>query len=149
VHNGARKATVLEAAGEEGGTIVLKHLIPATVAKPAGRYSHAVEVPPNARLLYVAGQVGVKPDGTMAEGFEAQADQAWRNLAAVLEAAGMGLRDIVRINYYLIDAADVPAARTVRDRYIKDPAPAATLAVIKALASPAWRFEIEAVAAKA
>ncbi len=128
---------------------MLKHLNPATIAKPAGRYSHAVEVPPEARWLYVAGQVGIKPDGTMLQGFEAQAEQAWRNLEAALEAAGMGLGDIVRINYYLTDGANVPAARAVRDRFIEDPAPAATLAIVKALASPAWLFEIEAVAAKA
>jgi len=128
---------------------MLKQLNPATVAPPAGRYSQAVEVPPNARWLYVAGQVGVRPDGTVLEGIEAQADQAWRNLEAVLKAAGMGLGDLVRINYYLIDPAHVPAVRTVRDRFIKDPAPAATLAIIKALASPAWLFEIEAVAAQA
>lgn len=128
---------------------MLKHLNPMTIAPPAGRYSHAVEVPANARWLYVAGQVGVKPDGTMLEGFEAQADQAWRNLEAVLKGAGMGIEDLVRINYYLIDPADVPTARAVRDRFIKDPAPAATLAIIKALASPAWLFEIEGIAAKA
>lgn len=128
---------------------MLKHLNPETIAKPAGRYSHVVEVPPNARWLYIAGQVGVKPDGTMLEGFEAQADQAWRNLKAALEAAGMGLEHLVRINYYLLDAGNVAVARTVRDRYIRDPAPAATLAVVKSLASPAWLFEIEAVAAKA
>ncbi|MFI4988414.1 MAG: RidA family protein [Alphaproteobacteria bacterium] len=126
-----------------------KHLNPAAIAKPAGRYSQAVEVPPNARLLYIAGQVGVTPDGTTLEGFAAQADQAWRNLIAVLEAAGMGASDLVRVNYYLTDAANVALARTVRDRYIKDPPPAATLAIISALASPAWLFEVEAVAAKA
>ena len=128
---------------------MLKHINPTTIAKPAGRYSHLVEVPPEARWLYVAGQVGIKPDGTMLEGFEAQADQAWRNLEAARQAAGMGLGDLVRINYYLTDGANVPAARAVRDRFIRDPAPAATLAIVKALASPAWLFEIEAVAAKA
>jgi 2-iminobutanoate/2-iminopropanoate deaminase len=127
---------------------MLKHLNPSTIAKPAGRYSHAVEAPPNARWLHVAGQVGVAPDGTMLEGFEAQAEQAWRNLEAVLKAAGMGLEDLVRINYYLTEPGNVSAARTARDKFIKDPAPAATLAIVKALASPAWLFEIEAVAAK-
>ena len=55
---------------------MLKHLNPATIAKPAGRYSHLVEVPPGARWLYVAGQVGIKPDGTMLQGFEAQDEQS-------------------------------------------------------------------------
>ncbi len=128
---------------------MLKHLNPATIAKPAGRYSQAVEVPAGARLLYISGQVGVTPDGTMLEGFEAQAGQAWRNLLGVLEAAGMGPGDLVRLNYYLTDAANVAALRAVRDRFLKDPPPAATLVMITALASPAWLVEIEAVAAKA
>jgi 2-iminobutanoate/2-iminopropanoate deaminase len=128
---------------------LLKHLNPSTMAPPAGRYSQLVEIPQNARWLYVAGQVGVKPDGSAVEGFEAQADQAWRNLEAALKAVNMGFGDVVRLNYYLIDPAHVPAARAVRDRFIRDPAPAATLVVVKALASPAWLFELEAVAAKA
>ena len=128
---------------------MLKHLNPATITKPAGRYSQAVEVPPGARMLYISGQIGVTPDGTTLEGFEAQAAQAWRNLLAVLEAGGMEARDLVRLNYYLTDAANVPALRAVRDRFLKDPPPAATLVMIAELASPAWLVEIEAVAAKA
>ena len=126
-----------------------KHINPPSVAAPVGRYTHVVEVPAGARLVYIAGQVGARQDGTVAEGFEAQCDQAWRNLKAALEAAGMGFADVVKLNYYLIDEKDIPALRAVRDRYLVDPAPAATLCVIKALAAPAFRFEIEAVAAKA
>jgi enamine deaminase RidA (YjgF/YER057c/UK114 family) len=128
---------------------MLKHTNPKSIAPPVGRYSHSVEVPPNARWLYMAGQVGVKPDGSIADGFEAQADQAWRNMQAILESAGMGLGDLVRITYYLTDAANVAIARTVRDRFIKDPPPASTLVVIKGLATPALLFEVEGVAAKA
>ena len=127
---------------------MLKHLTPAGIAKPLGRYSHAVEIPPNARWLYVSGQVGMMPDGELAAGFEAQTEQAFANLKAALAAAGMGFADVVKLTYYLTDAANVALLRKVRDRFIVDPPPAATLAVIKALAAPELLFEIEAVAAK-
>ena len=47
---------------------------PATVAPPVGAYSHAVEVPPGSRLLYIAGQVGNLPDGSLPEGVGAQTE---------------------------------------------------------------------------
>lgn len=128
---------------------MLKHHTPATIAKPASRYSHAVEVPGRARVLFISGQLGVKPDGTPAQGFETQAEQAWRNLGAALEAAGMSYGDLVRITTYVTDPANVPFMRAVRDRFIKDPPPASTLLVVQALASPHWLFELEGVAAKA
>lgn len=54
---------------------MLKTRNPSTVAPPAAMYSHSVEVPPNARWLFTAGQVGVRLDGSIAEGFEAQHNQ--------------------------------------------------------------------------
>ena len=77
---------------------MLKTSNPPTVAPPAAMYSHCVEVPPGARWLYTAGQVGVRPDGTLAEGFEAQHDQIWQNTLAILADAGMGPENIVRLN---------------------------------------------------
>ena len=71
---------------------MLKTSNPLTVAPPAAMYSHCVEVPPNARWLFTAGQVGVRPDGTIVEGFEAQHDQIWRNTLAILDDAGMAPR---------------------------------------------------------
>ena len=127
---------------------MLKIHNPQTLAKPASSYSHAVEIPAGARLLFVAGQVGVRVDGTMADGFEAQCEQAWRNLQLALQAGRMDLADLVRINYYLLDRADVAMSRAVRERFIKGTPPASTLCVVKSLASPDWLFEIEAVAAK-
>ena len=128
---------------------MLKAYNPATMAAPFGAYSHAVEVPPSARWLYVSGQVGVMPDGAMAEGIEGQVDWTFRNLIAALEAAGMDTGDIVRLNQYLTRQADVGPLRTVRARHMGDARPASTLVVVAALASPDWMVEVEAVAAKA
>lgn len=126
-----------------------KRLNPSTVHPPAGKYSHGVEVPAGARLLYVAGQVGARPDGSTAPTDEAQCDQAWANVKAVLAAAGMGVADVVKFNAYVTRADLIPVYRGARDRALGDVAPpASTLVVAAALANPAWVAEIECVAAK-
>jgi len=63
---------------------MLKTLNPVTVAPPFSAYSHAVEIPPGARMLYVSGQLGVAPDGSVPADFAGQADQAFRNVLAIL-----------------------------------------------------------------
>ena len=122
---------------------------PATVHPPAGKYSHGVETAPGARLLYVAGQVGVKPDGSTAPSDEAQCDQAWANVKAVLAAGGMSVADVVKFNAYVTRTDLIPVYRGARDRALGDVAPpASTLVVVAALAHPSWIVEIECVAAK-
>jgi 2-iminobutanoate/2-iminopropanoate deaminase len=127
----------------------MKIINPPTIAAPVGTYSHAIETPPGARILHVSGQVGIDRDGNVAADFHGQAELVWRNIVAILEAAGMGLTDLVRVNTYLVDAGDVAASRTVRKSFLGDHRPASTLLVVGALASPAFRIEIEAWAARA
>ena len=128
---------------------MLKPINPPTIAPPFSRYSHAIEVPAGARWLHISGQVGVWPDGTLEQGFTAQAERAWDNLLAILAAAGMGPADVVKANVYLTRGTDLLEARRIRDAKLAGAAPASTLAVVAALANPAWLFEVEAVAAKA
>ena len=104
-------------------------------------------MPPGARWLHVSGQVAVDPDGRTADGIEAQAALAFRNLGAVLASAGMASGDVVKLSVYLTHAGDIPALRAARDRFQGDARPASTLVVVQALARPEWRVEIEAVAA--
>jgi len=115
----------------------------------APSYSHGIEVPPNARWLYIAGQVGAGADGKTRAGVEAQTDQAWRNLKAVLAAAGMGMENVVKITTYLTDENSIAAYRKGRAEHLGDCRPASTLVIVKRLADPAWLVEVEAVAAKA
>jgi enamine deaminase RidA (YjgF/YER057c/UK114 family) len=121
---------------------------PPTVAAPIGAYSHSIEIPPHSRILYISGQVGLGPDGQLKEGVEAQTEQTCRNILAILEAAGMGVQDLVKINSYLVNPNDVGAFRAARLRVLGDAKPASTLAVIQALAAPQYLVEIEAVAAQ-
>jgi 2-iminobutanoate/2-iminopropanoate deaminase len=128
---------------------MLKHHNPTAVAPPFSPYSHGVEAPASTRWLYVSGQVGVTPEGRVLDGAEAQIEQAWRNVLSVLEAAGMGPRDLVKVTTFLLDRADLAAARAIRERMLQGAEPASTLLIVAGLASPEWRVEIEAVAAAA
>jgi 2-iminobutanoate/2-iminopropanoate deaminase len=127
---------------------VNRNLNPATISPPVGRYSHAVEVSPNARWLYISGQVGIGPDGKLAEGFGAQVEQTWRNILAILEDAKMAMADVVKVTVFLTRDGDIAEYRAARDRIIGDHRPASTLVVISRLVRPEMLVEVEAVAAK-
>ena len=121
---------------------------PASVSPGAG-YSHGIELPPHARIIYCAGQLGLTADGTFAGGdIRAQAEQAWHNIAAVLQSAGMGYENIVKLTHYLTRREDIPAYREVRAQFLGKLAPASTLLVISALARPEALIEIDVVAAQ-
>jgi enamine deaminase RidA (YjgF/YER057c/UK114 family) len=110
--------------------------------------AHGVEVPAGARLMFTNGQVGIKPDGVTPEATADQAEVIFGRLKAILEAANMTLGDVVRFDVYLTDRTDVKTFVEVRDRIMLDHKPGATLLVIKGLARPELKIEIEAVAAK-
>ncbi len=129
---------------------MLKRHNPATVVEAfGGGYSQALEIPPGARLLFTAGQVGARPDGTTAEGFAAQADQVWANIMALLAEGGMGVEDIVKITGYVVGEENFPAYAAARKKALGGVRPASTAIIVPALAIPEWLVEIEAVAAKA
>ena len=126
---------------------MIKLYNPADVAPPFSSYSHAAEAPADWRWLHVSGQVGITTDGTVLEGFEAQAAQAWKNIRAILADAGMSPADIVKANVFLTDSSQVAASRIARDAALDGAAPASTLFVVAGLADPSWLVEIEVIAA--
>jgi 2-iminobutanoate/2-iminopropanoate deaminase len=126
----------------------MANLNPTIVHKPGALYSHAVETQGNVRWLHCAGQVGVAPDGAVRDGFEAQAEQAWTNVMAVLAAAGMGRDNLVKITHLLVRPSDVAAYRPVIAKFLGDARPASTMMILQALARPEYLIEVEAIAAK-
>ena len=110
--------------------------------------AHGVEVPAGARLLFTNGQVGTKPDGTTPESTSEQAVVVFERIEAVLAVAKMGLSDIVRLTVFLTDPGDVPTFVKARDRVMGAHKPGAIILVVKALARPELKIEIEAIAAK-
>jgi enamine deaminase RidA (YjgF/YER057c/UK114 family) len=122
---------------------------PPTIAAPVGSYSHGVLAPAGGHWLHVSGQIGVRPDGTLATGFAEQAGLAWENLIAVLAAVGMDESHLVKVTTYLTNAANLKDLNPVRSHFLKDARPASTLLIVKALAREEWLFEVEAVAYRA
>jgi enamine deaminase RidA (YjgF/YER057c/UK114 family) len=132
---------------EAAGT-ALTRLNPSTLAPPAGRYSHGVLVPAGAKLLFISGQVGIEPDGSVPDDFVGQARSAWRNLLAILDDAGMGPANLVKVTHYLTRPSDLPAYREVRASMAGQALPASVLVFVSALADPRWVVEVEAIAAQ-
>jgi len=122
---------------------------PPTIADPIGTYSHGVEVPPNARWLYIAGQIGMRKDGSVPPTVEAQTELAWQNIVAILAAAGMRVTDIVKMTQFLVNLEDFPKYAATRAKFLAGHRPASTGLVIRSLVRPEYLVEVEAIAAKA
>jgi 2-iminobutanoate/2-iminopropanoate deaminase len=114
-------------------------------AEPISHYTDAVRA---GRLLFVSGCIAVDDRGRLvgADDVVEQARQVFRNLGAVLEAAGAGFADVVKVTVYLTDIADRAAINPVRRAVFGDVRPASTLVEVSALAVPGAKVEIEAVA---
>ena len=113
-----------------------------------GKYSLGVEVPADARLLFLAGQVGYDAKGRLAPGIEKQCELTWKNIGNILKSAGMGYDDIVRVTGFITDSRFIAPYRDARSKFLKSPYPAATLIVVSGLADPGMFVEIEVVAAR-
>lgn len=121
---------------------------PPTIAPPAALYVHGMEVPPNARWLFVSGQIGVHPDGRPGADLREQVELVWSNIATILRSANMDLHDIVKLTTYATAPAHLPVLREVRERVLNGHLPASTLLIVAGLAKPEWLVEIEVYAAK-
>lgn len=119
---------------------------PPTVHSTGGRYAHGARVEGAARRLVISGQVGIAPDGTVAEGAEAQMHQALANMKAILAAEGMGFADVVKMTVFLTGTEQIPAWRTARAAAMEGAVSASTLLVVSALADPRFLMEVEAEA---
>ncbi|TCJ11806.1 RidA family protein [Parasulfuritortus cantonensis] len=96
----------------------------ATPAAPQaiGTYSQAVRA---GDTVYLSGQIGLDPTTMqLAEGIEAQVNQVFRNLAAVAEAAGGSLGDVVKLNVFLTDLGHFALVNETMARYFSQPYPA-------------------------
>jgi enamine deaminase RidA (YjgF/YER057c/UK114 family) len=122
---------------------------PTTIAPPAALYVHGMEVPANARWLFVSGQIGMRRDGTPGADAREQVEIIWSNIATILAEAGMALTDIVKLTTYSTSPAYLPVLREVRERVLAGHLPASTLLVVAGLAKPEWLVEVEVYAAKA
>ncbi|HEU5203288.1 MAG TPA: RidA family protein [Candidatus Limnocylindrales bacterium] len=108
-----------------------------------GPYSQAIVAD---GTVYCAGQIGLDPaTGELAEGLEAQAERALRNLTAVLDAAGATLADVVKTTIFLADMGDFAAVNAIYATFMPDPPPARSTVAVSGLPKGAL-VEIEAIA---
>lgn len=128
---------------------MIESLNPSTVAAPAGLYSQAIRTRGAGQWLHVAGQIGMRANGSLADGVAAQAEAAWQNLMALLEAAQMDVSHLVKLTTFLVEREHLALINPVRTRFLGPARPASTLVVVRELARPEWLFEMEAVAFRA
>ena len=116
-----------------------------TPSAPAaiGPYSQAIRA---GGTVWLSGQIALDPaSGQLVEGgFEAQVHQALRNLAAVAQAAGGSLADVVKLTLFLTDLSHFPKANEIMQQYIAAPYPARSTVGVASLPRGA-QFEVEAV----
>ncbi|MET0605902.1 MAG: RidA family protein [Beijerinckiaceae bacterium] len=124
-------------------------LTPPELRPPFANYSHGVEVPPQSRLIFASGQLGIGPDDKVPEDAGAQADLCFANIRSILAAAGMAMGDIVRINAFVTDRAHMAGYMASRDRHVGRPPPASTLVIVSGFTRPEFKVEVEVVAARA
>lgn len=117
--------------------------IPVEAAPPQNdTYSQAVRL---GDLIFVSGQLGVRPDGTLPDTFTSQVRQALDNVATVLEAAGSSLSLVAKVNIYVTDFSKLREMNDVYPQYFPH-RPAKTTVEIARLDKGA-QIEVEVVAA--
>ncbi len=137
----------MTASGRQTHRMQEYHLRPAG-SPPVSGYSHAVSF--TGPMVVISGQIPLDADGHLVgpEDPPAQIRQVFRNLQSALAAAGASMTDVVKLTVFLTDLSDLNDFRAVRDEFV-DVArpPASTLVQVSSLVDPAWRVEVEALAA--
>ena len=115
---------------------------------PVGPYSHTAMVPSGARIVFIAGQVGMRPDGSVPAGFAEQANVTFENVRACLAAHALGVDAVVKLGVFLLPGQDFQVLRSVRERHFGAHRPTSTTVCVPQRASPAFLVEVEAIAVK-
>ena len=112
-----------------------------------GPYSQGIAID---GFLFCSGQIGLDPTSgeLVPGGVEAQAERALRNLAAVLDAAGVAMADVVKTTLFLADMGDFATVNAVYARHMPDPPPARSTFAVAGLPKGAL-VEIDAIARRA
>jgi 2-iminobutanoate/2-iminopropanoate deaminase len=112
-----------------------------------GAYSSGVEAP-SGRTIYVSGQVSFDAEGNVVgEGdVKLQTETVLEHVKTVVEEAGGGMEDIVKVTVFITDMGLYDEIHEVRRRYFEEPFPASSMVEVSALIDPRLLIEIEAVA---
>ena len=110
-------------------------------------YSTAVVAPASGRLAFISGQGGQDRTGALSPDFVSQVEQAYANLAAVIDALGARLDQVVKLTVFVVDH-DMSKLGVLTEnvtRMFGANLPAQTLIPVPKLAIDAMLFEVEAV----
>ena len=127
---------------------MITFLNPPTVHAPGGAYSHSAVVPAGTELIFLSGQVGVRPDGSLPSSISAQADQVFANISSLLASHELDASALVKLTMFVVAGQDIQAVRAARAKFLGAHRPASTAVFVAQLADPAWHVEVEAFAAK-
>jgi 2-iminobutanoate/2-iminopropanoate deaminase len=113
--------------------------------KPVGPYAPGVGFE---RLVFVSGQGAIDPATGALVGSDVatQTEQVFKNIQAILEAAGTDLSRVLRCGVFLVDMGEFQAMNAVYARVFGEHRPARTTVAVSALPHPGLRVEIDAVA---
>ena len=111
-----------------------------------GDYAHAIELRGPERLVFVAGTMGLDPQGVPGATLEEQLDLVWSNIRTILASADMTVDNIVRLTSYLRDPAYAEANAAARTAALGGRLIPTTAIVAQTLVSD-WLVEIEVIAA--
>jgi 2-iminobutanoate/2-iminopropanoate deaminase len=96
-------------------------------------------------VIFCSGQIGLDPvTGNMRDGFEAQVDQSFANLQAVIAAAGGNLGGVVKLTLFLTDLAHFATVNAKMEALFQKPYPARSTVGVASLPKGAL-FEVEAI----
>ncbi|MCC5854190.1 MAG: RidA family protein [Idiomarina sp.] len=123
----------------------MSKVIVSTDAAPAaiGTYSQAVKV---GTTVYLSGQIPLVPETMemVSQDFRAQAEQVFKNLSAVCDAAGGELQDMVKVQIYLTDLSQFAVVNEVMASYFRTPYPARAAIEVSGLPKGA-QIEIDGI----
>jgi enamine deaminase RidA (YjgF/YER057c/UK114 family) len=122
---------------------MIQPLNPDSVPKPASAYAQAMLHSANAKRLVISGQIGMTADGKLLEGMEAQLRQCWVNLFAVVMAAGLEKRHLIKTVIYVTQPGQIGLFRRLRDEAMDGLLAASTYIQVSGLATPDILCEIE------
>jgi len=125
----------------------VQFLNPPALSQPTG-YTHVV-IASGGRTVLISGQVALDAKGALVgkDDYRAQTRQVFENLKAALAAAGGSFENVVKLNYYVLDASQVGTVREVRNEYLtQSHPPASTFIQVGRLARPEFLIEVEAIA---
>lgn len=124
-----------------------KDIQPKKLSDPRPRYTQAVQTK-GGKLLFIAGQTASDKDGKVVGkgNIEAQTEQVYANIQAVLKKAGGTIDNLVMTTTYIVDRKYREGYNAVRMKQYKKKSPTSTLVIVKGLANPDYLIEISGIA---